>query len=209
MVNRVHVIDPDVRRRAQVSRELNACSIHSEIYEDISEFLQVAPSMGLVLAVDDAAPKGQKLAELLKSPALRLPVVGYCEAPSTEQVVDAMLAGASGFLEWPFGGSELVDTLTRISEQGERRFQQEQRVSRAVARVNILSPREREVLTGIIAGMSNKEIGVELGISPRTVEIHRSNMMLKLRARSVADAVKLGILAGLDDFEIVTLHHVA
>jgi two-component system, LuxR family, response regulator FixJ len=199
MVNRVHVIDMDVRRRARVSRELNAFSVHTEIYEDLREFLDVAPKSGLVLMANNPDVGEHHLAQIIKGLGIHLPIVGYAQDPSTEEVVEAMIAGAAGYLRWPFGNRELVTMLNRISEEGEQRLRRERMLAYAKARVDALSPREREVLTGLIAGKSNKQIAQMLDISPRTVEIHRANMMTKLRARSVAEAVKAGLYAGLDD----------
>ena len=199
MVNRVHVIDMDVRRRARVSRELNGFSLHTEIYEDVREFLDVAPSTGLILAANNPNAGEHNLPEIIKELGIHLPIVGYAEEPSTEEVVEAMIAGAAGFLQWPFGNRELVAMLNRISNEGEQRLRRERILAQAKARVATLSRREREVLTALIAGQSNKQIAQMLNISPRTVEIHRSNMMTKLRARSVADAVKTGLYAGLDE----------
>ena len=197
MVNRVHVIDPDVRRRARVSRELNTYSLHVEIYEDIQEFLQIAPAEGLVLAADGS--EGQRIGEILRTSSIHLPVVGYAEDPSTGEVVEAMLAGATGFLRWPFDDREFIDTLNRMSNEGELRVRRELFLFEAKTQVESLSRRERQVLTALIGGLSNKQIGEALEISPRTVEIHRSHMMTKLKARSVADAVRMALYAGLDE----------
>ena len=197
MVNRVHVIDPDVRRRARVSRELNTYSLHVEIYEDIQEFLQIAPAEGLVLAADGS--EGQRIGEILRTSSIHLPVVGYAEDPSTGEVVEAMLAGATGFLRWPFDDREFIDTLNRMSNEGELRVRRERMLFEAKTQVESLSRRERQVLTALIGGLSNKQIGEALEISPRTVEIHRSHMMTKLKARSVADAVRMALYAGLDE----------
>ena len=210
MVNRVHVIDTDVRRRARVSRELNGLHIHTEIYEDIREFLSVAPTTGLILAADDHRSEEPYLADIMKELGCYLPIVGYAETPSTQDVVDAVLAGAAGFLQWPFEEGVLAALLNRFSEEGEQRLRRERMFSRAKERVARLSRRETEVLVALIGGQSNKEIGLKLGISPRTVEIHRSNMMSKLRARSVADAVKIGLYAGLDEeLDSLPLHEAA
>jgi RNA polymerase sigma factor (sigma-70 family) len=198
MVNRVHVIDMDVRRRARVSREFNAFSVHTEIYEDVREFLDVAPKSGLVLVAGNPDVGKHHVAQIIKELCIHLPIVGYAENPSTEDVVEAMIAGAAGYLRWPFGNRELVAMLNRISEEGEQRLRRERMLAHAKARVDTLSPREREVLTALIAGKSNKQIAQMLDISPRTVEIHRANMMTKLRTRSVAEAVKTGLYAGLD-----------
>ena len=110
-----------------------------------------------------------------------------------------MLAGATGFLRWPFDDREFIDTLNRMSNEGELRVRRERMLFEAKTQVESLSRRERQVLTALIGGLSNKQIGEALEISPRTVEIHRSHMMTKLKARSVADAVRMALYAGLDE----------
>jgi FixJ family two-component response regulator len=101
-------------------------------------------------------------------------------------------------LRWPFEPSLLEATLDRLSDLGERRARKARRGAMAKAAVDHLSEREFEVLELMIEGNSNKEIGRELSISPRTVEIHRANMMRKLNARTPSDAVRLAMLAGVD-----------
>jgi two-component system response regulator FixJ len=128
-----------------------------------------------------------------------LPVGAYAEEPSSSDVVEAMLAGALGYLKWPFDERELNVTLKRVSNEAARTLNRRRAVCDATSRVNALSRREKQVLTGLIGGLSNRAIAQTLAISPRTVEIHRSNMMNKLRARSVADAVRVGLYAGLDE----------
>lgn len=210
MVNRIHVIDPDIRRRARVSRELNTYSLHAEIYEDLAEFLALAPSEGLALVSDDLDQGGQSVTEVIACADVDLPIVGFAENPSTDQVVKAMLAGAAGYLRWPFESTELVATLDRMSSEGEKRLRRERVLSKAKAKVRSLSPREKEVLTAVLGGLSNKQIGQKLSISPRTVEIHRLNMMRRLAAQSVAEAVRIGLLAGLDgDLDVPALNEAA
>lgn len=210
MVSRVHVIDPDVRRRARVSRELNTFPLHVEIYEHLDEFLKLAPREGLVLAADDSGSHGQQVTKIIQTENIGLPIIGYAEEPSTEAIVEAMLAGAAGYLTWPFTDRQLLSTLDRLSGGGERRLRRERNLSRAREKVNALSPRERQVLSALVAGQSNREIALALNISPRTVEIHRSNMMTKLQAGSVADAVRIGLYAGLDEsWDVPNLGEVA
>lgn len=199
MINRVHVIDPDVRRRARVSRELHSQLLHAEIYEDLDEFLDVAPKEGLIFLAHDPDRYGRQIGELMQTSDIRLPIVAYAESPSPKNIVQAMLAGASGYLEWPFERQELDHTLERFADEGERKLRRERALSEADDQIKTLSPREKQVLTGLVAGLANKAIAEVLEISPRTVEIHRSNMMTKLDAQSVADAVRIGLYAGLDE----------
>lgn len=201
MVDRVHVIDPNFRRRAQVSRELSNWNIHAEIYEDLTEFQQVSPGDGFVFAVDDdeGAFDLSALMEAMRTNGSPLPVVMYAEQPATEGVVSAMRSGAIDFLQWPFEPQLLGSTFRRLAIDGKRMLNEERLRAAAKAKVRLLTGREGEVLVHLAEGMSNKEIGSELGISPRTVEIHRGHMMTKLSAQSVADAVRIALYAGLDE----------
>jgi FixJ family two-component response regulator len=198
MVSRVHVIDQNVRRRAWVSRELLSNALHAEIYEDVNEFLANSPSEGLILAANDR-DDGARVCEIVGMSGVELPVVGYAEDPSTEEVVEAMIAGAAGFLNWPCVDRELLIRLNRMVELSGQRMRRERMLARARDRVEGLTLRERQVLISLVAGMSNNAIAKALGISPRTVEIHRAKMMSRLGARSAAEAVKIGLYAGLDE----------
>lgn len=198
MVNRVHVIDGHVRRRARVARELSACGIHTEIYEDLKEFEHLAPRSGTLFGADDQDVDSGQLVSLLKGSAGSLPVVLYAEQTSAPRVVKAVLEGALDYLQWPFDPTILEDTFKRLATEGERRAQQEQLRAAAKARIDTLTPRETEVLVLLVQGMSNKDMAEELGISPRTIEIHRGHMMDKLRARSASDAVRIALYADLE-----------
>lgn len=110
-----------------------------------------------------------------------------------------MIAGALDYLEWPCAPDEFAGAMSQLISEGEQRARLERRKLEAIDKVRLLTPREREVLRELVAGGSNKQIGKRLGISSRTVEIHRSNLMSRLNASSTADAVRLGLYAGLDD----------
>lgn len=199
MITRVHVVDGEVRRRARVARELSARGLHTEIYEDIEEFSDVAPGAGTLFAADDrAAVSSERLVSALQAAAAPLPIVLYSEQISPPRLVGAILEGALDYLQWPFDPSVLDATFKRLTSEGERRSRQEQLRVAAKARVDTLTRREREVLVHLVRGMSNKDMAQELGISPRTIEIHRGHMMGKLRARSASDAVRIALYADVD-----------
>lgn len=200
MVDRVHVIDPDIRRRAQVSRELNNRNIHAEIYEGLGEFCRSSPNDGFVFAFDDEeSSHPSDLVEAMRTNGNPLPVVMYAERPATESVVNALRSGALDYLEWPFDPGRLGSAFRRLDIDGNRLRKSEQLREAARAGIARLSNREREVLVWVVHGMSNKGIANVLHISPRTVEIHRGNMMAKLHAQSPADAVRIALYAGLDE----------
>jgi len=195
----IHVIDPDFRRRAGIAYELSRLNLHAEIYENLEEFCVRIPEDGMVFVADE--PQCGDLREfgtVLGASGRALPVAAYSANPSPQRIVEVVLGGALDYLRWPFEPSLLEATLDRLSDLGERRARKARRGAMAKAAVDHLSEREFEVLELMIEGNSNKEIGRELSISPRTVEIHRANMMRKLNARTPSDAVRLAMLAGID-----------
>jgi RNA polymerase sigma factor (sigma-70 family) len=196
----IHVIDPDFRRRARIAHDLLHRDFHAEIYENLAEFGSRIPSEGTVFAIDDPqACDARELIEVLEATGRNLPIALYSEQPSPDKIVKAMLDGALDYLQWPFDPRLLDKTIVRLSSEGQRRAEQDRRRAQARAAVEELSTRELEVLVWMVQGRSNKEIAQELGISPRTVEIHRGNMMRKLSARSTSDAIRLAVYAGLDE----------
>ena len=126
-----------------------------------------------------------------------LPMVAFSEAPGTTRVVQAVLGGAIDYIEWPFGEAEVRQALI-VAEEG-RKVQGSARLREAMARSRIqkLTRREREVLAGVADGLSNRLIGERLAISPRTVEIHRSNMLHKMGANHTSEAIRIAIEASL------------
>jgi FixJ family two-component response regulator len=183
-----------------VARELHARQYHAEIYEDVDEFRRSGADGDLVFAADEDAGRGlSKTVESVRATGAVVPVVAYSSEPKTERVVAAMLAGALDYLAWPFEPAALDLTFQRLATQGERQLQEMERRADARARTAVLSPREKEVLSQLVEGKSNKGIALALDISPRTVEIHRANMMRKLNAQSIADAVRLALYAGPED----------
>jgi FixJ family two-component response regulator len=198
-MSHIHIVDQDMRRRATLSRKVIELRSHAEIYEDFSEFTQRLPHDGLLLVANDEAPP---LLELLNGGSIELPLIVYAEHPDMSEVVEAVQSGALDFIEWPITQERLRDVLQRADQLGSRKIAQIRKRAAARNRVDSLSPRERDVLLGLLAGGSNKAIAENLHISPRTVEIHRGNMMRKLGAGSTGDAVRTALYAGLDsDFD--------
>jgi FixJ family two-component response regulator len=196
----VHVMDSDCTRRAAMARELYSKSIHVEIYENVDELISRTPSAGPVLVhADQPRLDETKLIDTIHERAGYLPVAFYSAKPSPEKIVTAMLSGAVDYLEWPSSPEALKSRVERAARVGREKAQSEQRRLAARQRVEALTTREREVLTGIIGGDSNKEVAKRLGISPRTVEIHRGSMFARLNARSTSDAIRIGLYSGLLD----------
>lgn len=195
----LHIVCGDSRSRAEQARIAFALGHHAEVYAELGELLNRPPHEGIVIAAETGQPgMTRDLIGRLGERGMWLPVVIAAPDPTTEQVVAAIKDGALDYLRLPLEmgrfARSLVAILTEADQHAERR-RREVEAQRAIA---MLSRREHEVLELLSAGCSNKEIARRLVISPRTVEIHRGNMMAKLGAGHAADAVRLWIDAQLD-----------
>ena len=124
-----------------------------------------------------------------------LPVIIMTGHGDIDMAVAAMKAGASDFIEKPFEKAALLACIEAARKQSIAARGADARALEAQARLNILTDREREVLDGLVEGLPNKTIAYDLGISPRTVEIHRANLMQKLEVRSLAEALRIAFHA--------------
>ncbi|WP_119082523.1 response regulator transcription factor [Altererythrobacter sp. B11] len=195
----LHIVGGNSRSRAEQARVAFALGHHAEVYTDVAELLERPLLDGVVLAAEDTVPGGaEALIQCLRDGGVGLPIAVAAVEPETSRVVDAVKAGALDYLCLPLEMNDFARRLTRMQGEARKleanwRFEIEAR-----QRLSQLSARQREVLELLSAGCSNKEIGRLLGISPRTVEIHRANMMTKLGASHPADAVRLWLAAGSD-----------
>ena len=190
------LIDSDFRRRAAISHCLADTLIHVEPFEDLGEITRSWPRDGVILVHDD----GQIVAALLEHMTeigKWLPLVAFAAAPETGQVVKAVLDGAIDYLSWPFGVSEVRQALIVAEESAGSLGSLRLREAMARSRVRKLTRREREVLVGVADGLSNRLIGERLEISPRTVEIHRANMLSKMGANHTSEAIRIAIEASV------------
>ena len=190
------LVDGDFRRRAAISHCLAGSNIHVEPFEDGTELVSRWPRGGLLLVHDD----GTIIADLLRhmgSSGHWLPVIGFAQEPSTHQVVKAVLGGAIDYVAWPFTGAEIEKVVDSALAKAETFGSTKLREALARARVERLTKREREVLVGVAGGLSNRMIGERLSISPRTVEIHRANMLTKMGANHTSEAIRVAIEAAL------------
>lgn len=188
----IHLVDAAPRYRAEGARAAFALGHHAEVYEDLHELRERPPQEGIVVARDDPALGGAAglLAALLDE-GIWLPLVAAGEEPRVDRVVAAIKAGALGYLSLPYRQDEFARVLADVASEAERKALARKRVLEARQHVAALSHRESEVLGLLSNGCSNKEIARELDISPRTVEIHRANMMRKLKAHHSSDAVRV------------------
>lgn len=195
----LHIIDGSCRSRAEQARLGFENGYHCEIYSDLEELMLSPPDRGIILARDDEG--GGRVDEVLRHlsrAGLWVPVVATSQDPRPGQVVAAIKAGALDYLRLPLRPERLHEAVNRIEREAVAYAEARRKMVEARNRIASLSPREREVLDWLAEGRSNKMIARELHISPRTVEIHRANMMSKLGAHHAAEAVRLRIEAHLD-----------
>jgi two-component system response regulator FixJ len=140
---------------------------------------------------------GVELLEKLKEKGASIPAVVITGHGDVPMAVAAMKAGAVDFIEKPFEDEALVEAIKRAASQLEESPVPIVDAATLRARFDSLSERERQVLSAVVAGLPNKTIGFDLGISPRTVEVHRANIMSKMQARNLPELVRMSIAMGL------------
>ena len=192
----VVLVDSNFRRRAAISHCLAGTNIHVEPFESIEEMTRRWPH-GSILLIGDEDDIVHDLFAAMTASGHWLPIVAYAPEPSIPRVVRAILAGALDYLDWPFAETEVraAISLAEISNAGIGSVKLREAMARS--RVQRLTRREREVLTGVADGLSNRLIGERLEISPRTVEIHRANMLNKMGASHTSEAIRIAIEASL------------
>ncbi|MGN3975239.1 response regulator transcription factor [Tsuneonella sp. SYSU-LHT278] len=197
--SKLHVVEPDPRRRAKAAFDFSQ-KFPSQVYESIKEFIEFDPPAGVVIVNDDCEsdPLPELHAHFARNGKV-LPIALYSEDPRTPRVVEAVLSGAVDYLDWPLDSEAIEAALDRIVGRFASHDQARARRLAARSKVAGLSKRERGILQLMIDGNSNKQIAQILDLSPRTVEVHRANVLKKLDASSTADAVRIGLYAGLED----------
>jgi len=196
----IHIVDSDSRARADAARLAYSLGHHAEVYADLSELIQRPPREGIILVREDSdSGRAPALLADLSRAGVWQPLVVVSDAPEVEQVVAAIKAGALDYMRLPLDRTRMSDVLGQVMRDVEAHTEARRRMILARERIKTLSPREREVLDWLADGCSNKAIARALEISPRTVEIHRANMMGKLKANHAADAIRLKLDAQLED----------
>lgn len=196
----VHLIDDDRALRDSLRVLLNAHGIETVEYESAETFLAQTPAdLSGCLLIDLNMPgmSGLQLLEQLAERGIRQPSIIFTGAGQIASAVQAMKLGAMDFLEKPCESSVLVDLVRRGLTRSQELESEEMKSANASKLLSALTPRERSVFLEMAKGHPNKVIAQQLGISPRTVEVHRANVMTKLSAAGVADVVRVAIAAGL------------
>jgi two-component system response regulator FixJ len=198
----VHVIDDDEASRQSLAFLLESARIEVKTYASARIFLDLSPDLTSSCIITDVRMpeiSGIDLLRRLRELNVTAPVIVITGHGDVPLAVEAMKIGAADFLEKPFDDEMLLSSvraaLLHIDGQEKRSSERAAIESRIAA----LSNRERDVLTGLVAGRANKQIAFDLGISPRTVEIYRANLMNKMQAGSLSELVRMALIAGLVD----------
>jgi two-component system response regulator FixJ len=197
----VHVVDDEAPIRESLALLLRSVGLASRTYASAAEFLeawQPAPDACLVVDVRMPGMSGLELQEALQERKASLPTIIITGHGDVSMAVRAMKAGASDFIEKPFNDQVLLDAVNRALEQsrGQGAASGAGR-EEAEAKFATLTPREREVMLLVAEGRPNKVVATRLGLSTRTVEVHRAKVMEKMQVRSLAELVRLAILCDL------------
>lgn len=194
----VHIVDDDEAVRRSTAFMLRHAGFAVETHTDGLAFLKaVQPGERACVLLDVRMPgmDGLTVQRTLHERGLDLPVVILTGHGDIQIAVEAMRAGAVNFLEKPYEKEALLNALAEAARRLDRSHDREIQAVEAQARLAGLTKREKDVLDGLIRGWPNKTIAHHLGISPRTVEIYRANMMEKLRVRSLSEALRLAFIA--------------
>lgn len=201
----LHFVDSSTRNRAELARIGFDLGHHAEVYGDLDELGIHPPRDGIIIVRDVESEGGIKACvQRLSKLGIWLPLIATAHDPEPRRIVEAIKAGALDYLSLPLDPPRMERCLNRVSSEAELFSQSRRRMIEARQRISNLSNREREVLEWLVEGSSNKVIARQLHISPRTVEIHRANMMNKLGARHAAEAVRLRIEAQIESSAAVS-----
>ena len=195
----VHVIDDDVAVRQSLAFLLSTAGLAVRVHESAVAFLQALPNaQGGCIVTDVRMPEidGLELQRRLRMQRVDLPVIVITGHGDIALAVEAMKAGAVDFIEKPFDDETLLASIRSALARHGRDVEREARAAEVRDRLSLLSNREREVLDGLVAGKPNKIIAYDLGISARTVEVYRANVMTKMQADSLSELVRMALLNG-------------
>lgn len=195
-----HVIDDDDDARESLVFLLSTADIPAESYPSARAFLNVADAAAGVVITDVRMPEmdGLELVRRLNEMGVALPVIVMTGHGDVPLAVEAMKAGVVDFIEKPFDDELMLGAIRKAMTVQGQAAQRDSEKAELQRRIESLSARERQVLSGLVAGKANKVIAYDLDISPRTVEIYRAHVMTKMQAQSLSELVRMALVAGVN-----------
>jgi len=196
----VYVIDDDQAMRDSLDFLLDAAGLKARLFESAISFLEALPALGPGCIVSDVRMPnldGLELLKRLRETNKSLPIIIMTGHGDIPLAVEAMKLGAIDFIEKPFEDDRLIGTIKAALGGAAQRHQGDAVTADIASRIASLSPRERQVMEGLVAGLSNKLIARDYDISPRTIEVYRANVMTKMQASSISELVRFAIRGGL------------
>lgn len=194
----VHLVDDDEEVRRALAFLLGTAGLAVRVYESADSLLAKLSSVSGGCIVSDVRMPGMsgiQLLQVLKEKQIGLPVIIMTGHADIALAVEAMKAGAMDFLEKPFDDETLIGAIHSVLNHQQNPWN-ESGNAEIRARLATLSDREKQVLEGLLKGHPNKTTAYDLGISPRTVEVHRANVMRKMAASSLSELVRMSLAAG-------------
>ncbi len=198
----IYVIDDDDAVRQSLEFLLKTAGMTVRGFEHAKAFLDILPQVGHGCVITDVRMPGMSGIDLLtrlKDSNPKLPVIIITGHGDISLAVEAMKIGAIDFLEKPFDDDHLIAAVRAARNRDAGVVKRKAELGEITEKLAALSNRERQVLDGLVAGKANKSIAFDLGISPRTVEIYRANVMTKMAANSLSDLVRMAMLADIMD----------
>jgi two-component system, LuxR family, response regulator FixJ len=196
----VHIIDDDDALRESLAFLLSTARIEVATYPSAAAFMEAIPGVTLSCVITDVRMPGMSGIDLLKrlrEMKIDVPVIVITGHGDVPLAVEAMKVGAIDFLEKPFDDEVLLASVKAAIEGRGGAIKRSAERADIESKLAALSNRERDVLVGLVAGRANKQIAFDLGISPRTVEIYRANLMNKMQAGSLSDLVRMALIVGI------------
>lgn len=193
----VHIVDDEEPVRKSLAFLLSMAGFAVRVHDSATSFLACAPGLSKGCLVTDLRMpdmSGVELLERLAAAKALMPAIVITGHGDVPMAVAAMKAGALDFIEKPFEDEVLIDAIRRAAERIPGPHSASDDPDAIRARIEQLSERERQVLGAVVAGLPNKTIAYDLNISPRTVEVHRANVMAKMQAKSLPELVRMSLL---------------
>jgi two-component system response regulator FixJ len=195
----IHIVDDEEPVRKSLAFLLTVSGYAVRVHESATAFLATAKDLQNVCLVTDLRMpdlSGVELLRKLREEDAMLPAIVISGHGDVPMAVEAMKAGAIDFIEKPFEDEVLLEAVGRAVAELQKRPRGKDDIAAVRQRLAQLTERERQVMAGIVAGLPNKTIAYDLDISPRTVEVHRANVMTKMNAKSLPELVRMVLAAG-------------